>query len=95
MPGPRSSRESSNDAMNAFSRTLAAGLMMLAFMVGGYYLDAWLGTKFFAIVGVIVGMVCSITVMLIHSKLAGLNESIKHVKPLPEEEEAKPEDGER
>lgn len=87
MPESKSPQAKNNDAMNAFSRTVAAGLLMLAFMAGGYYLDSWLGTKFFVILGVVVGMTFSITAMLIYSKLSGLEKSVAHVKPLPDEEE--------
>jgi hypothetical protein len=89
---PKSPHAESSEAMNAFSRTVAAGLLMLAFMAGGYYLDQWLETKIFIVLGIIVGMACSITVMLIHSKISDYENSIKDVKPLSDEDEEASED---
>ncbi len=75
------------DALNAFSRTVAAGLLMLAFIAGGYYLDKWLGTSFFIFVGFALGMAFSIYALIVFSRLSKVNESIKNVKPLPPEDE--------
>ncbi len=75
------------ETVNAFSRTVAAGLMMLGFVAGGYYLDQWLGTKFLVIVGFVLGMTCFLTVMILQSKLSAIHKSIAHVKPLPPEDD--------
>jgi F0F1-type ATP synthase assembly protein I len=57
------------DALNTFSRTLASAGLILLFGVIGYYLDQWLGTSFFVVLGVIVGTILFIAVMIIRSKL--------------------------
>lgn len=65
MPGPLPS-----DAMNALSRTLAVGVLMLAPGFGGYLADEYFGTSYLTAVGFILGMIAGITVLLAQAKLS-------------------------
>ena len=58
------------DAMNALSRTLAVGVVMLAPGLGGYFADNYFGTTFLTAIGFILGMIVGITVLLAQAKLS-------------------------
>lgn len=42
-------------AINAFSRVISVIMLTLLFGVGGHYLDRWLGTSFWTVIGFILG----------------------------------------
>ena len=56
------------DAMNAFSRTLAIALFMLAPGAAGYYLDKLWGTNVLTVSGFIIGMILGIVLFIFQSK---------------------------
>ena len=55
---------------NAISRTLAVMILMLLPGVAGFYLDKWLGTSFFIILGFAIGILIAIVGLLYVAKIA-------------------------
>jgi hypothetical protein len=55
---------------NAFSRAIAVMVLMCLPGFGGHYLDVWLGTRFFILIGFVFGMVVAIWGLLYVSRIA-------------------------
>jgi small neutral amino acid transporter SnatA (MarC family) len=53
-----------SEALNWFSRILAVGVVMLALGWCGGQLDQWLGTKFIAVIGFLVGMTIGLIALI-------------------------------
>ena len=58
------------EAMNALSRTLAVGVVMLAPGLLGYLGDEYFGTTFLTAIGFIFGLIVGIAVLLAQAKLS-------------------------
>lgn len=58
------------DAMNALSRTLAAGVIMLAPGVAGYFADDYFGTTYLTLAGFVLGMIIGIAVLLAQARIS-------------------------
>lgn len=53
-----------SEALNWFSRILAVGVVMLALGWCGGKLDQWLGTKFIAVIGFLLGMTIGLIALI-------------------------------
>jgi len=75
-PNPPSSgnsiRHGNTVTLNAFSRILATLVFLILFGVAGAFLDRWLGTSYFILLGFMIGMVFAIVGMLYVVKVAEL-----------------------
>jgi hypothetical protein len=65
-------RRDNTVTLNAFSRILATLVFLIAFGVAGAFLDRWLGTSYFILLGFIIGTVFAIVGMLYVIKVAEL-----------------------
>jgi hypothetical protein len=52
-------------ALEWVGRITAIGLLMVFPILGGHYLDHWLGTEFLGVVGMIVGFVAGLASLLV------------------------------
>ena len=55
---------------NAISRALAVVILMVLPGIAGHYLDQWLGTEFFVMVGFVIGIFLAIYGLLYVAKIA-------------------------
>lgn len=73
---------------NAVSRAITVMILMLLPGVGGSYLDGWLGTQFFVLVGFGLGIAIAIFGLLYVAKIADV--AAKRSRELREKETADP-----
>ncbi|MCY2984932.1 MAG: AtpZ/AtpI family protein [Planctomycetota bacterium] len=73
---------------NAVSRAIAVMILMLLPGVGGSYLDGWLGTQFFVLIGFGLGIAIAIFGLLYVAKIADV--AAKRSRQLKEKETANP-----
>ena len=67
---PAETRNAMNASINAFSRVLAVMILMIVPGAVGYFLDKWLGTQFFIVIGFILGMILAIFGLILVAKRA-------------------------
>ena len=73
---------------NAVSRAIAVMILMLLPGIGGSYLDGWLGTQFFVLIGFGLGIAIAIFGLLYVAKIADV--AAKRSRELREKETANP-----